>query len=78
MWKQRDSHGLTLGWKKKTLISVHTVFLSRPILYPITQIIETQRAPCLPQVAEHIMLLGVGVASRVRACVQRDNQGQIR
>lgn len=55
---------------EKTVISVLTVFLSRSILCPITQIIETQRAFCLPQVAEYIVLLGVCVAG-----VLRDNQG---
>lgn len=55
---------------KKTVISALTVFLSRSILRPITQIMETQRGLCLPQVAEYIMLLGVCVAS-----VLRDNQG---
>lgn len=48
---------------KKTVISVLNVFLSRSFLRPITQIIETQRAIWLPQVAEYIMLLGVCVAS---------------
>lgn len=58
---------------EKTVISVLTVFLSRSILCPITQIIETQRAFCLPQVAENIVLLGVYIASMLR-----DNQGEIR
>lgn len=70
MWRERDSHGLNLRWEKKTVISALTVFLSRSILCPITQISETQRALCIPHVAEHVVLLGVCVAS-----VLRDNRG---
>lgn len=66
MWRERDSHGLNLRWEKKTVISALTVFLSRSILCPITQISETQRAFCLPQVAEYIVLLGVCIASMLR------------
>lgn len=55
---------------EKTVISVLTVFLSRSILCLITQIRETQRAFCLPRVAEHVVVLGVCVAG-----VLRDNQG---
>ena len=51
---------------EKTVISVLTVFLSRSFLCLITQIIETQRAFWLPQVADYIMLLEVCVASRPR------------
>lgn len=51
------------SWAEFKVISVLTVFVSRSFLYSITQIIETQRAFWLPQVAEYIMLLGVCVAS---------------
>lgn len=59
---------------EKTVISALTVFLSRSILSPITQISETQRAFCLPQVAEYIVLLGVCVASKPRESLRAERR----
>lgn len=58
MVREIDSHGQNLRWKKKTVIFVLTVFLSKCILYPITQISETQRAVSLPQVADVQSVIG--------------------
>lgn len=57
MVREIDSHGQNLRWKK-TVISVLTVFLSKCILYPITQISETQRAVSLPQVPDVQSVIG--------------------
>ena len=80
MWRERDSHGFRLRWKK-TVISFLTVFLSRSFLCLITQIIETQRGVWLPQVAQCVVLLGVCVASvdpgREAAC-GKTTRGEIR
>lgn len=56
--------------KKKAVISALTIFLSKSILCPKTQIIGTRRGLRLPLVAHRMVLLGVCVAG-----VQRHNRG---